>query len=155
MVAHTADTYREAAKEHVVLAQRLHEELGEYGAAHYWAGLAVECMLRAYRVAQEPQFSSRHDLSQLVRDARFYILMPTDLQEELAAAVGEVAMRWRNDHRFLPSRILERWLYDQGLDPRVRGDRLKFNSRRVVNAALTVVQTGDRRWPFKTNSSSS
>ncbi len=146
MAVHRAETYREAAKEHALLARRLHDEWHEYAAAHYWAGLAVECMLRAYRLRHSPGFDSRHDVLGLVHEARFYASLTDELQQQASAAIGEVAMRWRNDHRYRSKRMLLRWLRDEALDRRVRGDRLKFSSRQVVDAALVVVQIGDRAW---------
>lgn len=87
MAVHSAETYREAAKEHVQLARRLHDDWQEYAAAHFWAGLAVECMLRAYRLRHAQEFDSRHDVRNLVREARFYAALPQELQQEASAAI--------------------------------------------------------------------
>ena len=100
-VTHTAETYREAALEHASLAWRLHHESCQYAPAHYWAGLAVECMLRAYRLGHQPGFDSRHDLAELARDSRFYDYVPSRQAREVAAAMLEVVVRWRNDLRSL------------------------------------------------------
>lgn len=145
-VAHTAETYREAALEAVGLARELHAQLEAYGAAHYWAGVAVECMLRAYRLLVDPQFDSRHDLRSLVASARFYEVVPPLLEPEVTAAIQVVATRWSNDHRYRPARLIERWLRDAGLDREVGGDKLKESSRRIVAAAKRVVQIGEQEW---------
>jgi HEPN domain-containing protein len=149
-MAHTAESYREAALEQVQVARDLHDAEQEYGAAHYFAGVAVECMLRAYRMRLDPQFDSRHDLASLVRSARFYDAVPPSLAPDVAAAVQEVATRWSNDHRYRPKRLVARWLRDGGLDQRVQGDRLKYSSARIVDAAEQIVAIGEQRWRSRT-----
>ena len=153
MVRHTAETYREAALEHMKLAQTLHSDLGEYGPAHYWAGVAVECMLRAWRMLVDPQFESRHDLHGLVKEAGLLDLVPAKRKGEVAGALGEVARRWSNDHRYRPSRLVGRWLRDKRLDEQVSGDRLKFSSHRIVASAQTVVQIAEQQWQKRHGSS--
>lgn len=142
---HGPESYREAALEHVGVARELHDR-GHFAAAHYWAGLAVECMLRAYRVREDPQFDSRHDLKQLIRDAKFYDFVPHRRQEETAAAVSELVQRWRNDHRFRSAKALRQWLRDRCPDQGVKGDALKYSSSQIVEAAVLVVSIGERRW---------
>ncbi len=144
-MAHTAETYREAAIEHANLARELHAD-GEYGAAHYWAGLAVECLCRAFIVRQDALFDSRHDLRALSRRAGLHDLVPADQQAELGAALTVVALRWRNDHRYRPARMVARWLHAQRLDSGVKGDPLKYSSAEIVEAALQVVTIGGARW---------
>ncbi|MBI5832954.1 MAG: hypothetical protein HZB16_11715 [Armatimonadetes bacterium] len=151
MVKHTAESYREAALAHLKLALSLHHDLAAYGAAHYWAGLAVECMLRAWRRLAHAEFDSRHDLVALARAARFHQVVGPDLAPLVSTALGEVAVRWSNDHRYRPARLIERWLRDQGLDRHVAGDKLKYSSTCIIDAAQTIVQMGARRWPSTTN----
>lgn len=145
MASHTAETYREAAREHVALALELNDT-GRYGAAHYWAGLAVECMLRAYSLRQTPVFDSRHDLSRLIHQARFYLLVPPNRAEETTAKVAVVVQQWSNDHRYRPERMVAKWLRERGFDRRIRGDRLKYSSGLIVEAAAYLVELGEMTW---------
>src|ERR1035438_940747 len=103
-MAHTAETYREAAGEMASLARDLHSR-EQYAVAHYLAGLAVECVLRAYRVRRDPQFDSRHDIIELVKEAKFYDFVPDESQAKVTEAVHTVARRWSNDHRYRPARM--------------------------------------------------
>ncbi|MBM3957739.1 MAG: HEPN domain-containing protein [Gemmatimonadetes bacterium] len=144
-MAIVAGVYRRAAEERAAEAVGLHGE-GRYALAHYVAGLAVECMLRAYRVRVDPQFDSRHDLRELCRAARFYQFLPTEDAPRVSAALAVVADRWRNDHRYRDERELRHWLKDLGRDRHVRGDILKHSSREIVNAAVVVVTAGGVRW---------
>ena len=53
----TSRNYYEAAQEQLATALRL-QEFGEYWAAHYFAGSAVESILRALSVTDDDSFDS-------------------------------------------------------------------------------------------------
>jgi HEPN domain-containing protein len=55
------DHYLEASANRIEIARRLHN-IGHYSAAVYFAGVSVECLLRAYIVRENPEFDQRHDL---------------------------------------------------------------------------------------------
>ena len=140
------ETYLQASQEHVELARRLYEQ-HDYGPAHYIAGLAVECLLRAYRKRVDSRFDSRHVLENLARQARFYDVIPLRRQEGTAAALTEVVLRWRNEHRFRSRDAMLKWLKSLRLDRGIRGDVLKESARKITNAALEIVAEGVLRWP--------
>jgi HEPN domain-containing protein len=56
-----AENYYKAAFERIKDANLLHDE-ERYPLAMYDSGLAVECLLRAFRVLRYPAFDARHDL---------------------------------------------------------------------------------------------
>lgn len=85
--------YREAAAEHIERIEYLHEQ-GFFALSHYIAGVAVECVLRAHLVMVDPKFDARHDILELRRDAKFFDFVPAELEERVAAALGEIATRW-------------------------------------------------------------
>ena len=70
----TAETYFDASLEHLLLAQELHRE-GRYAPTHFFAGLAVECMLRACLLKETDAFESRHDIIASARESRFFDLV--------------------------------------------------------------------------------
>ena len=104
-----AEIYRDAAQEHIVLAKELHDS-GRYVMAHYLAGLAAECMLRAYHYRLNPVFSGRHDLQLLYREAQFDAIVPPDEKEKVNAALTEIARRWSNSHRYRSEEALRLFL---------------------------------------------
>ena len=75
MAESTAQTYRAAALEHLDRADRLHAD-SDFFLAHFVAGLAVECHLRAYLRQTTDVFDSKHDLARLARESRFYDIVP-------------------------------------------------------------------------------
>src|SRR5947199_1450061 len=95
-------------------AQHLYRQgKGFYALAMYSAGLAVECMLRAYMVKRKSEFESRHDLLLLFKECGILEIDPDKLkakglnaeqvrihQQVLRSSVNEVFMLWRNNYRF-------------------------------------------------------
>lgn len=139
-----AETYVQAAREHVHVAVKLDEER-EFVLAHYVAGLSVECIFRAYKSRINPVLDERHDLRQLARSGRFLDRVSGEQQQRLAAALGEVVRRWDNAHRFRCEKALRKFLKDRRLFPR-KGDVLEDSSRRITNAAIEIVSLGVQQW---------
>ena len=138
-----AETYREAAREHVTVAQDLHEA-GRYVMSHYLAGLAVECILRAYLYRLSPVFSGRHDLPVLYRASQLDgVIDPAD-EDYVNAALVEVSRRWNNSHRYRSEDALRLFLRRAGIGR--KGKFVRESSRRIANAALVIVNQGVLHW---------
>lgn len=143
----TAEAYRQAALEHVATARELYDaDPPRYVMAHYVAGLAVECMLRAYRHWIDTEFDERHDLRALYKAARFDEIVPAALQEKIGTARSIVDSQWQNNHRFCSEEYLRLFFKRGALDRGIRGDFLKERTRRIVNAAFEIVSLGNRQW---------
>ncbi len=67
----TPEHYYRAALERMSQAQNLYRQgAGNYALAMYAAGLAVECMLRAFILRRGPaEFQARHDVLLLARES--------------------------------------------------------------------------------------
>jgi hypothetical protein len=151
-----AEEYRLAAHERYRAAVNA-GLAGDNVAAHYLAGVAVECMLRAYRCRLSRRFSSRHQLYDLATESRFLDLIPRR-KLELRGVFDEINLRWRNDHRYYPAKKLRNYLHDAGMTrlgrykpgagetSTVRGDVLKLNLRRMIELARDVLAVGEERW---------
>lgn len=141
----TSDVYLIAAVERAGAIQKLYDEQ-EYSLALYVAGVAVESMFRAYRVKLDPEFSARHNLYELAKEARFAEQVPERLAEKYAANLGVVSARWRNGHRYRSEEATLKFLNRAGLFKGIKGDVLKENARKTINAATEIVALGARRW---------
>lgn len=144
----TADEYRWAALTRIRAAEQLHTA-AMYSSAIYLAGVAVECILRAYRVRADAEFDSRHDLPGLLRASGLRDYVPAKRRAEVAAALGDVWSRWRNDYRYASDDRVLRDLREKGLTLGIKGDprnQLKENSRRVFEKAHELVGLGVERW---------
>lgn len=138
-----AEVYKEAAQEHKTLAVELHAA-GRYVMAHYVAGLAVECILRAYQYRLNPVFSGRHDLQALYRDAQFALIVAPDEEQKVTSALTEVMRRWSNSHRYRSERTLRLFLRRANLGQ--AGKFVRESSRRIVDAAIVIVDQGVLKW---------
>ena len=138
-----AETYREAAREHIDLAQDLHDA-GRYVMSHYLAGLAVECILRAYLYRLSPIFSGRHDLPVLYRASQLDRTVDPAEENNVNAALVEVSRRWSNSHRYRTEDALRLFLRRAGIGH--KGKFVRESSRRIVNAALVIVNQGVLHW---------
>jgi len=141
----TAELYRAAALERMDALRGLYDN-GQYVLGLYTAGVAVEAMLRAYRVKVDPEFSSRHDLRELAKESKLGTVVPAKLVGAYAASLGAVAARWSNSHRYRTAAAVLRKLKQAGLDRGIKGNALKENARRAINAAIDLVNMGDQLW---------
>lgn len=65
-----AEQYYQASLERMEQARRNYQAGMAFALASYCGGLAVECMLRAFRWSRDSGFEGRHDLSELLRSSR-------------------------------------------------------------------------------------
>jgi HEPN domain-containing protein len=144
-MAFDPEVYRTAAEEHLTVLRELYGS-GRYVLAHYVAGLAVECTLRAYRFRLASTFDDKHDLWKLARHSTFLVDVPPKNLASITAALGEVVTRWENQHRFRSEHSLRRYLLDRNLHLRIKGDFVKESARRIVNAAFELVTWGAMQW---------
>ncbi len=144
----SGEGYRAAAAEHVTVASELYD-LKQYVLANYVAGVATECIFRAYRHKIDPEFDARHDLLRLYKISKFVEVVPAARVEEYAAHVGTVAVQWSNNHRYRAEKALRTYLKRAQLDRGMKGDFLKELTRRCVNAATEIVIFGVQKWPDK------
>lgn len=136
--------YIEAASERVTAARALYAA-HRYGEAIYLAGVAVECVLRAFAVTRTTEFDARHDLPSLMEVAALNHIMGSQARK-ITIAFGEVWARWRNNYRYAPDRRIFADLKQRKLDRRIKGDAFKENARIALENALIIVNKGALQW---------
>lgn len=134
----------EAARERIGDAATLHAQ-GHYVAATYLSGVAVECMVRAYRGRQDPEFEGRHDIRTVMRSSGIMDFIREDEQKAFAAHIGTICSFCKNNLRYAETSRFESWINPKGLAPRtaVRVSTLVYQS------ATYVGTRGERRWNSK------
>lgn len=140
-----AEHYRQAASERIQAARLLFEQ-ERYPECVYLAGVAVECILRAYRMRSDPQFDAKHDLEQLLGASGLEEFIPRKRRANVAAALGEVWARWKNNYRYTSAEQLGRTYRQLKLFNGVRGNQLKANARTILDNGLELVGIGEARW---------
>lgn len=150
------EDYRAAAHERFNAAVQASSS-GEYVIAHYLAGVAVECMLRAYRYRIDKEFDARHHLYDLAKASRFLDLIPEG-GGELRGVFSELNLRWHNDHRYCSDKKLRAYLVGLGMakldrykvsaspGSTVRGDLLKMNAVKMIELAKLILGLGETKW---------
>jgi HEPN domain-containing protein len=155
-----AEDYRQAALERIEQA-RANYDRRAYAPAMYLAGVAVECMLRAYIVRRKgrAQLETGHNISLLLTESGLKAVALEDKQEQGASSAvvagynrefddrsSTVGVSWSNDYRYASEARLRAHLRKIGLVRKVKGDVLKANANRLILAASWVVQEGERLW---------
>jgi hypothetical protein len=125
----------------------------------YCAGLAVECILRAYRWREDASFEGRHALLKLLKASGLLTVNDQVMREkrlsddeimrrstELLAAVSDVATLWHNNLRFASEARLRTFLVSIKRHMGKKGDPCKANALDLVNAAQRIIDRGVLLW---------
>lgn len=140
-----AEDYLAAAKDHANALTATYEN-GDYALTVYVSGVAVECLFRAFRDRRGLPFRSDHQLTELAEEAGFPGLIPERDRERFDAALADIVIRWRNNHRFRSKEALRRFLKGLRLDRGIKRDFLKENARRMSSGAIELIGLGVDQW---------
>ena len=143
----SGDDYIDGASERISAARMMYGS-DRFVDAIYFAGVAVECILRAY-ANEDDEFESRHDLRRLLRAATLEHFVGEKQREAVSAALGEVWARWKNNYRYVGDRRLRSEIKRLQLDRGIKGDALKENARVAIESAYTLVNKGTVQWKKK------
>jgi len=141
----SGDDYIGGAAERVQAARVMYDG-GRYVDALYLAGVAVECVLRAYAKEENDEFDGRHDLLRLLKAATLEQFVGEKQRQSISAALGEVWARWKNNYRYAPDPRLRAEVKRLQLDRGIKGDALKENARVSLENALVIVNKGTFQW---------
>jgi hypothetical protein len=154
-----AEQYFQAGLERMRQARLLYQAADSFALCMYTAGLAVECVLRAFRWRKDPSFSGRHDLMELFAASGILPTYETHMRArgadpgeidqealELHAAMQVMAVRWANSFRFASEARLRARLKEMGLYRGKKGDVLKANSLALLGAAQAILDKGVFLW---------
>lgn len=148
-LAHKPKVLYLASLERIEEAQTCRDS-GHCVAAMYLGGLAVECILQALALRDNPQHDARHDLT------KWLSRCPRSLEETLksdpvvAGDWNRVDTVWYNGMRYLSENGLLGYL--RGIDRAekdIKGGReaiLKENAKRLVDSASAVHKKGLATW---------
>ena len=141
----TAETYYRAALERIKDAYLLHTE-GHYTFAMYASGLAVECLLRAFRLLQDTSFDERHDLWQLWKKTELANVRLGLTYQRIYALMNAVHGLWRNSFRFVSISELHSQLRKSHSQHGMKNKIVKHDSKRLFDAAQELLQIGEHQW---------
>ena len=137
----------------------LYRDGASYSLAIYCGGLAVECLLRAFRWKEDSTFEGRHDLTELLADSRLLKVHDDFLRhrrvsedeiltsaESIRAAMNEVTLLWHNNLRFASEKSLTAYLKRIGRAHGIKGNPCKRNAFDMLDAAQRVMNRGVQLW---------
>jgi len=129
----------------------------------YTAGVAVECMLRAFKLRRTSEFDERHDLLRLFRESGMLQINEDDMvakgvshdramqyTQDIRAAASEVYNLWANDYRYASESRLKSELNRMKQYDHAKGDVLKASALRLLNAAQALTDRGTELWKNST-----
>jgi len=159
------EDYYRASLERMRQAEVLYREGEAYALAIYCGGLAVECLLRAFRWKDDKGFEGRHKLKVLLQASGILPIAEDHMrrkgrdEEEIRAsliafrgAMNEVVVLWHNNLRYASEARLKAHLTQIKRVRGIKGDPLKKNALDLINAAQTVINKGMVLWKSQTKS---
>jgi hypothetical protein len=154
-----SEHYFQTATQRMRQAQHLYREGASFALAIYVGGLAVECLLRAFKGRRNPAFDERHDLLKLfaasgmlqidrdkLRANQWTDEKINDHLRTLRVAVSEIIPLWANNYRYASEERLRSHLKEITRYQRIRGDYLKEQARRFLNSAQRFIDKGIVLW---------
>jgi hypothetical protein len=155
-----AQQYFRAAAERIKQARILYRRSDDdcYAIAMYTAGVAVECLLRAFKLLQTAEFDERHDLLALFAHSRMRQLNDELLEkrpssqrasrsaQDISAWMSDVYNLWANDYRYASEDRLRSELTSRRKIHGVKGDVLKAGACRLLNSAEMLIERGAVIW---------
>jgi len=151
--------YFQTATQRMRQAQHLYEEGASFALAIYVGGVAVECMLRAFKGRRNPTFDEKHDLLRLfaasgmlrVDRGKLRAKQWTDAEIDghlrmLQVAVNEIFRLWANNYRFASEERLRSHLKKLTGYQRIKGDYLKEQARQFLSSAQKFIDKGVVQW---------
>jgi hypothetical protein len=157
-----AEEYFRAATERMRQARAIHGVERSYALAMYCGGLAVECLLRAFRWKEDTSFEGRHDLDDLLKASNLLGINEKQMRRHgisedeiighsvgMRAALNEIVALWHNNLRFASENRLRAFLHQKRRLQGVKGNALKKSSLDLLNAAQNIIDRGVSLWTSK------
>jgi hypothetical protein len=144
----TRDDYKQAAIDRIGEAYAI-RRVGRHVLAMFIAGLAAECMLRAWHHLDR-RFDERHDLVRLFGACDLECLGDSAVRR-LRPSVQIIHLLWRNSYRYAREMQVRNLLRELRLDRDVHrnADKLKVKCGHLLDACSEVVTVGADLWHKK------
>lgn len=144
------EDYRDAALERLGEAlQLLRSADARYVMSMYAAGVAAECMLRAYHHRDRP-FDERHDIVALYEacDPERLGEFSDNARRRFRGAIQDIRLLWLNSYRFASESMVRAHLHRMQLDRGLKrdADALKVRASELFEACAWIVSMGKERW---------
>ena len=154
-----SDHYFQTATQRMRQATYLFQEGSSFALAIYIGGVAVECLLRAFKSRRDPTFDEKHDMLRLFAASGMLRVDPAKLRAKnwteaqidshlrsLQVAMNEIFKLWANNYRFASEERLRSHLKKITGYRKIKGDYLKQQARQFLNSAQKFIDKGVVQW---------
>jgi hypothetical protein len=151
--------YFQTATQRMRQAQQLYQEGQSFALAIYVGGVAVECLLRAFKDRRNPTYDEKHHLLRLFASSGMLRVNRAELRAKhwtddqidehlrtLQVAVNEIFRLWANNYRFASEERLRSHLKQITGYQKIKGDYLKEQARLFLNSAQKFIDKGVVQW---------
>jgi hypothetical protein len=151
--------YFQTSTQRMRQAHHLYEEGASYALSIYVGGVAVECLLRAFKGRRDPTFDEKHNLLRLFAASGMLRADQDALRKKgwtdgqiedhlrtLRVAVNEIYRLWANNYRFASEERLGSHLKQITGYQKIKGDYLKELARRFLASAQRFMDKGVVQW---------
>lgn len=151
--------YFETATQRMRQALYLYQEGNSFALAIYTGGLAVECLLRAFKGRHDSTFDDKHHLLRLfatsgllnldrekLRARRWSDTQIDEHMQVLRIAVNDLYRLWSNSYRFVSEERLRSHLKRITGFQKIKGDYLREQARQFLSSAQLFIDKGVVLW---------
>ncbi len=111
----------------------------------YCAGVAVECMLRAYIIGE---FDAKHDLEKLYEKSQLATLLEIKEKQKLSIAIKKINKIWDNNLRYTSEKRIKRLIGHEIVRSGCK-DINKYLDKYysdIFDAADFIIKIGENKW---------
>lgn len=117
--------------------------------AVYCSGVAIECLLRAYRLKVSNEFDSRHNLEDLLIASQLTTYFKSEVdKEEIISAVKAASKFWNNNLRYYSEKKLKRHIGHKLAQTKYKDVTKYFRDlcQELFDATDLILQKGQTKW---------
>ena len=116
----------------------------------YCAGVAIECMLRAYITKYTLEFDSKHDLEKLYEKSQIASKLSNNEKEQLSTAIKRVNKFWNNNLRYTSEKRIKRVIAHEIIRKHTNSKDISNYIKNVYsdifNATELIITKGKEKW---------
>lgn len=147
---YTGNDYLTAARARLTEADVLKENPRTMIMAMYCAGVAIECIFRAYIVLQDKTWDSRHNLEKLYQRSHLSSKLDEEERSVLLQFVKLASRIWTNDLRYVSEvrfkRIKAHEFVKNRYNPKDIGKYIGKTCDDLFRASSYIVDIGEKKW---------
>ncbi len=114
----------------------------------YCAGVAAECMFRAYILKETRAFDEKHDLLKLYTKSKMWLTLTDEQKIELSISVKKISDFWFNNLRYTSDSRAKRKIAHKFVRTNFKdiNKYLEKHNNDIFMATKNVIEIGEKLW---------